>query len=116
MPLDLYRDGDHYVLAADLPGVDPGSVDVNVDGHQLTIRAERTARDPEGAKWLVNERLHGTYVRQLTLGDGLDLDKITATYDSGVLTVTVPVSETAKPRKIEVVSGVKSEAIPATTA
>jgi len=102
MPMDLYRDGDHYVLTADLPGVDPGSVDVNVDGQQLTIRAERSTRNAEGAQWLVRERGAGSYLRQLTLGDGLDTDRIAASYDSGVLTVTIPVSEKAKPRKIEI--------------
>lgn len=115
MPMDLYRAGDHYVLNADLPGIDPGGVDVNVDGHQLTIRAERSANNPEGAQWLVNERNHGTYVRQLSLGDGLNVEGITATYDNGVLTLTIPVSESAKPRKIDVVSGTKTEAITATT-
>lgn len=116
MPMDLYRDADHYVLAADLPGIDPGSIDVNVDGHQLTIRAERSATERDGAQWLVNERSHGTYLRQLTLGDGLNVDGIAATYDAGVLTVTIPVSETAKPRKIDVVSGTRTEAIETATA
>lgn len=102
MPMDLYRDNDHYVLTADLPGIDPGSVDIDVDGQQLSIRAERTTSNAEGAQWLVRERSAGTFLRQLTLGDGLDLDKIAATYENGVLTVTIPVSEKAKPRKIEV--------------
>ena len=56
MPMDLYRDGDHYVLSADLPGIDPGSVDIDVDGQLLTIRAERTARSAEGVKWITRER------------------------------------------------------------
>jgi len=102
MPMDLYRDGDHYVLSADLPGVDPSSVDVDVDGQQLTIRAERSTRSGEGAKWIVRERAAGTYLRQLTLGDGLDTERIAASYENGVLTVTIPVSERAKPRKIAV--------------
>lgn len=115
MPMDLYKEGDHYVITCDLPGVDPGSIDVNVEGQQLTIRAERSASNPDGAEWLVNERGFGSYVRQLTLGTGLDTAKIAATYDNGVLTVTIPVSETAKSRKIEVVSGSRPEAIPATS-
>jgi len=72
MPIDLHRDGDHYVLSADLPGVDPGSVDVDIDGQLLTIRAERTLRSDEQAQWLVRERPSGSFLRQLTLGDGLD--------------------------------------------
>lgn len=104
MPMDLYRSGDHYVLNADLPGVDPGSVDVNVDGPVLTIRAERTIRDSEkqGQQWLAQERPSGSFLRQINLGDGLDLSKISATYENGVLTVTIPVSEQAKPRRIQV--------------
>jgi len=102
MPMDLYRDGDHYVLNADLPGIDPGSVDVEVDGQLLTIRAERTPRNIDGVKWLAHERPSGSFLRQLTLGDGIDTARIGATYDNGVLTVTIPVSERAKPRKVTV--------------
>src|SRR3954465_11335535 len=102
MPMDLYRDGDHYVLSADLPGVDPGSVDVDVDGQLLTVRAERTAGMHDGAKWLSQERPYGSYVRQFSLGEGVDPDRITANYDNGVLSVIIPVSERAKPRKVEI--------------
>ena len=102
MPVDLYRNGDQYVLAADLPGIDPGSVDVDVDGQLLTIRAQRTAAQPDGAKWLSQERPYGSYLRQFSLGVGIDRDRISAHYDNGVLSVIVPVSEKAKPRKIEI--------------
>jgi HSP20 family protein len=102
MPIDLHRDGDHYVLSADLPGVDPGSVDVDIDGQLLTIRAERTLRSDEQTQWLVRERPSGSFLRQLTLGDGLDTASISAHYENGVLSVVIPVSEQAKPRKVEV--------------
>lgn len=102
MPMDLYRSGDHYVLHLDLPGVDPGSVDVNVEDRTLTIRAERTAHTEADVQWLARERPTGTYVRQLTLGRGLALDTIEASYNDGVLTLTIPVAEEAKPRKIEI--------------
>lgn len=102
MPVDLYRDADRYVLNADLPGVDPGSVDVDVDGQLLTIRAQRTASSAQGAKWLAQERPAGTYLRQFSIGEGVDTAAISAAYDNGVLSVIVPVSERAKPRKIEV--------------
>jgi HSP20 family protein len=105
MPMDLYRDGDHYVLIADLPGVDPGSVDIDVDGQLLTIRAERTLRNVQGVKWLAQERRGGSFLRQLSLGQGVDTEHIAATYENGVLAVTIPVSERAKPRKIEVSVG-----------
>lgn len=101
MPLDVYRSGDHYVLHCDLPGADPGSIDVSVDGRALTIRAQRSPRG-EDVEWLTQERPSGTFVRQLTLGNGLDLDHIEATYTDGVLTLSLPVAEQAKPRKVEV--------------
>jgi HSP20 family protein len=105
MPMDLCKIEDHYVLTADLPGVDPGSVDLNVDNGTLTISAHRTARSDESVQWLTSERFFGTFRRQLSLGEGIDADKISATYENGVLTVTIPLSEKAKPRKIEVAAG-----------
>ncbi len=105
MPMDLYRDGDRYVLTADLPGVDPGSVDIDVDGQVLTIRAERTLPTAEGVSWLSRERQSGSFLRQLSLGEGINVDNISAEYANGVLSVTLPVTERAKPRKIEVVTG-----------
>lgn len=109
MPIDLHRDGDHYVLSADLPGVDPGSIDVDVDGQLLTIRAERTLRSDSDVQWLAHERPSGSFLRQLTLGDGLDTAAISAHYDNGVLSVVIPVSERAKPRKVEVQSAPNAE-------
>ncbi|GAA4193976.1 Hsp20/alpha crystallin family protein [Microbacterium oryzae] len=102
MPMDLYREGDHYVLSADLPGIDPGSVDIDVDGQLLTIRAQRTGRGGEGVKWITRERSTGSFLRQLNLGQGIDTEGITATYENGVMSVLIPISEKAKPRKIEV--------------
>jgi HSP20 family protein len=104
MPMDLYRDGDHYVLNADLPGIDPGSVDIDVDGQLLTIRAERTPRSQEGVTWIARERSAGSFLRQFTLGQGIDTTGISASYENGVLSVVIPVTEKAKPRKIEVQS------------
>src|SRR5690606_42040162 len=96
--------GDRYILHADLPGVDPGSIDIDLDGSLLTIRAQRTADSGEGVRWLNRERTAGSFLRQFTLGDGVDPEKISASYESGVLTVIIPVSERAKPRKIAVAS------------
>lgn len=110
MPMDLYRDGDRYVLTADLPGMDPGSVDIDVDGQLLTIRAERTLPDHEHVKWITRERTPGSFLRQLSLGQGIDTEHISAGYDNGVLSVTIPVSERAKPRKVQVSSGPVIEA------
>ncbi|MGV3732435.1 MAG: Hsp20/alpha crystallin family protein [Microcella sp.] len=102
MPIDLYRDADHFVLTAELPGVDPGSVDVDVDGQMLTIRAERTPRSQDGVQWLARERAAGTFQRQLTLGRDIDTESISAHYENGVLSVMIPVAEKAKPRKIAI--------------
>ena len=111
MPMDLCKIGDHYVLTADLPGVDPGSIDLNVDSGTLTISARRTARSEESAQWLAAERFFGEYRRHLSLGDGVDASGITATYDNGVLTVTIPLAEGAKARKIEVTRGGERQSI-----
>lgn len=109
MPVDLFRERDQYVLSADMPGVDPGSVDVDVDGQLLTIRAQRTSDTREGSKWLTQERPHGSYLRQFSLGQGVDADKISAVYENGVLNVIIPVSEKAKPRKVSVLTGAQTE-------
>ena len=110
MPVDLFRSGDHYVLRCDLPGIDPGSLDVGIDGRVLTIRAERSPGG-EDVEWLTQERPTGTFARQLTLGNGLDLDQIDATYADGVLTLTLPVAEQAKPRRIAVSHAADSKAL-----
>src|SRR5436305_1980077 len=113
MPMDLYRSGDHYVLHADLPGIDPGSVDVNVENGTLTIKAERSSRAEDAVQWISSERFTGTFMRQLALGEGIDSDKISATYANGVLTLTIPVAERAKARHIEVTSAADDTTIEA---
>ena len=101
MPVDMFRAGDHFVLHCDLPGVDPGSIEVGVDGRMLTIRAQRS-QQTDGVEWLTQERPTGTFARQLTLGPGVDLEHISAAYADGVLALTLPVAEAAKPRRITV--------------
>lgn len=102
MPMDLYRADDHYVVNVDLPGVDPGSIDLDVDANTLTIRAERTIGGADGTQWLAQERAAGRYMRQLGLGNDVDLERIQASYEHGVLALTIPVAERAKPRKITI--------------
>jgi HSP20 family protein len=102
MPMDLYRDGETFIARVDLPGVDPGSIDIDVEDRTLTIRAQRPAESVDGAKWLSRERTTGTFARQLSLGSGLALDRIKADYRDGVLTLNIPVAEEAKPRKVSV--------------
>ncbi|WP_026372832.1 Hsp20/alpha crystallin family protein [Agrococcus lahaulensis] len=105
MPMDLYRSGDHYVVHVDLPGIDPGSIDLGIDAGTLTIQAERTIGGGDQRQWIAQERPAGRYMRQLSLGNDVDLDRIEASYEHGVLTLTIPVAERAKPRKIEVQHG-----------
>ena len=105
MPMDGYRHGDHYTLHFDLPGVDPGSIDLTVEKNVLTVTAERRWQPEEGMDVLVAERPQGRVSRQLFLGDGLDSERIEASYDAGVLTVHIPVAEQAKPRKVEIQGG-----------
>jgi len=104
MPMDAWREGDTFVLEFDLPGVRPETVDVGVERNVLTVRAERV---PGNGDWemLASERPRGVFSRQLVLGDNLDLERIEANYDGGVLRLIVPVAERAKPRKIEVAVG-----------
>jgi HSP20 family protein len=104
MPMDAWREGDVFQIAFDLPGVAQESIDLDVERNVLTIRAERV---PDNGDWemLASERPRGVFSRQLVLGDNLDLDRIEARYDAGVLRLTIPVAERAKPRKIEVSVG-----------
>lgn len=116
MPMDLHRDGDTYVLTADLPGIDPGSVDIDVDGQLLTIRAERTLATGDDVKWITRERTAGSFLRQLSLGQGIDTERIAASYRNGVLSVTIPMSDKAKPRKVAVTTEADVSALPESAA
>lgn len=102
MPMDAYRMGDHFVAHFDLPGVDPGSIDLSVEGNTLTVSAERSVPQLENAEWAIAERPFGSYTRQLVLGRSLDTDRLEASYHDGVLTVSIPVAEKARARKIQV--------------
>ena len=103
--MDAYRDNDHFVVHFDLPGVDTSSIDLTVEENALTVSAQRQWQAGENQQVLVSERLQGNLRRQLFLGEGLDTDHVEAAYDNGVLTVTIPVAERVKPRKVEVTSG-----------
>ena len=105
MPMDAYREGDHYVVHFDLPGIDPSSIDLTVEKNGLTVSASRQWQPSEDQQVVVSERPQGSFSRQLLLGDGLAHDRVEASYENGVLTVTIPVAEQAKPRKIEISAG-----------
>lgn len=110
MPLDIARGPEGYVVQADLPGVNPETIDLSVEGNVLTIQAQRTSSALDDMEILSRERAIGTHVRRLTIGDGFDLDNIRADYTNGVLTVSLPVPAKARPRKIEVALGSGDEA------
>ena len=101
--------GDSFYICLDLPGIDPGSIDQNV----LTVRAERAPVQPDGAQMIVAERPYGTFTRQVFLGETLDAENIGADYAAGVLTLTIPVREAAKPRSIHVTSSDTKQAVTA---
>jgi HSP20 family protein len=109
MPMDAWREGDTFVLEFDLPGVRAETVDIDVERNVLTVKAERP---PKNGDWemLASERPTGLFSRQLVLGDNLDLEHVTAHYDEGVLRLTIPVAEKAKPRKIEISTQAKEPA------
>ena len=102
MPIDAYRQGDEFVVEFDLPGVDASSIDLTVEKNVLTVHAERRRNALDGVELLVGERPQGTFSRQLFLGDGLDTDRIDASYVDGVLTLRLPIAEKAKPRRVPI--------------
>ncbi|MBV9823556.1 MAG: Hsp20/alpha crystallin family protein [Actinobacteria bacterium] len=104
MPMDAWREGDRFIVEFDLPAVDPESVDVDVERNVLTVRAERRLRSESDIQLIAAERPRGVFSRQVILGDALDTDKIEASYQAGVLRLTIPVAEKAKPRKIMISS------------
>jgi HSP20 family protein len=102
MPMDAWRDDHEFVVAFDLPGVSPDSVDLDVERNVLTVKAQRPEPAGKDVELIASERPRGTFSRQLILGDTLDAEHVKATYDGGVLTLRIPVAEKAKPRKIEI--------------
>ncbi|WP_295697050.1 Hsp20 family protein [Lapillicoccus sp.] len=102
MPMDAWRDGDSFVVELDLPGVEPDSIDLDVERNVLTVRAERPGRKDDDTELLAAERPRGVFSRQLILGDTLDTERVAASYDTGVLTLKIPVAEQGKPRKITI--------------
>jgi HSP20 family protein len=105
MPMDAYRHGDSFLVHFDLPGIDRDSIEVTVEKNVLAVKAERGSSQAEEDEVVVAERPQGTFSRQMFLGEGLDPEHIEARYDSGVLTLTIPVAEQAKPRRVEIASG-----------
>ena len=110
MPMDAWRDGDRFIVEFDLPGVDEESLDLDVERNVLTVHASRPDLDP-GREMVSAERPRGVFSRQLFLGETLDTTKIEASYSGGVLRLTIPVAEKAKPRRIQITSDADKQAI-----
>lgn len=104
-PMDAYRRGEEFLVHLDLPGIDPDTVEVTVENQVMTISVERRFEQLEGDEIIVSERPQGRFSRQLRLGSTIDTDRIAASYHDGVLTVTLPVSERARPRQVRVGRG-----------
>ena len=102
MAADVYREGDEFFLEIDVPGVDHDKIDVEIDKNTLTITVDRPYQGSEDRTNLVRGRAFGTHKRRFYLGEGLDSDGIEAAYDNGVLRLSIPVLESAQPRKVEV--------------
>jgi HSP20 family protein len=102
MPLDAFEKDGSYTLRFDVPGVDPGDVDLTVEGNLLTVTADRPVEETEGATWLLRERPSGTHRREVRLGDRLDTSRVKASYDNGVLTVEIPMRAEARPHKVAI--------------
>jgi HSP20 family protein len=101
-PMDAYRRGEHFFVHLDLPGVDADSIELTAENNMLTVSAERRFESKEEDQVIIRERPQGQFTRQLLLGDSLDVDRIEADYEEGVLTLSIPVAEQAKPRRISV--------------
>lgn len=101
-PMDAYRVGDVVTVDFELPGVDPASIDVQIERGELRLSARRRSTAPDRAQFLVRERTATEVSRRLMLGDVLDVEHVDAEYHDGILTLRIPLSQSAKPRRIDV--------------
>ncbi|WP_230465450.1 Hsp20/alpha crystallin family protein [[Actinomadura] parvosata] len=111
MPMDGLRRADEVLLRFDLPGIDPDTIDVSVDRGVLTVSAHRQEAYGEDERLFIRERPMGDFTRRVYLSEHLDADHVEAAYRDGVLAVRIPVLETARPRKVQVLKGNEAKAI-----
>jgi HSP20 family protein len=100
MPMDAWREDETFTVQIDLPGVREEDIDLEVERNVLTVKAERRGAEADGRELIQTERPSGTFVRRLFLSEALDTENMRAFYDDGVLTLTIPTAEEAKPRKV----------------
>jgi HSP20 family protein len=115
MPMDAWRAGHEFIIEFDLPGIDADSIDLDVERNVLTVRAERKSPTGPNVEMVAAERPRGMFSRQVILGDTLDTSQIGAAYDAGVLRLTIPVAERAKPRKIAITTAPGGQATSSTS-
>lgn len=109
MSMDAWRQNENFIVEFDLPGVEPDSIDLDIERNVLTVKADRKARTGEDTEMLISERPVGVFSRQVILGESLDAENVKASYDGGVLSVRIPIAEAAKPRKIEITQASKGQ-------
>ncbi len=114
-PMDAYRRADEFFVHLDLPGVDSDSIELTAENNMLTVSAERRFESEEEDQVVIRERPQGQFTRQLLLGESLDTDRIEANYENGVLTLSIPIAEQAKPRRIAVGGGGEKQTIEGTS-
>jgi HSP20 family protein len=100
--MDAWKEGDEFVVEFDIPGIDPADVELDIERNVLTVRAERKSRAGEDVEMIAEERPQGSFSRQIMLSDNLDHEAAKATYESGVLTVRIPVVEKKESHRIEI--------------
>ena len=100
--LDLYESGDHFVAVVELPGMRKEDIDISLHGGTLTISGERKRESTNGETAQRSERYVGTFRRSIALPTRVDATKVSATYQEGILKVTLPKAEEAKPKQIQV--------------
>jgi HSP20 family protein len=110
MPMDAWREGEEFIVEFDLPGVTEDSLNLDVERNVLTVHAERPGLNQD-REMVSAERPRGVFSRQLFLGDNLDADRIQASYHNGVLRLSIPVAEKAKPRRIKIASSDEKKSI-----
>ena len=102
-PADIFETENELVVNIDLPGVDPKMVDLRVENNVLTIRGERQFEEKQNQdNYHRVERTYGSFARSFTLATSVDADKIRANYKAGVLTISLPKAEAAKPKRIQI--------------
>ncbi|MBX5492584.1 MAG: Hsp20/alpha crystallin family protein [Chloroflexi bacterium] len=104
VPIDVYTEGDNYVIEAAVPGLAPDALDISVLGNEVTIRGEYPTA-PESRRYLLRERPFGQFERRVTLPDPVDAEHVQAHCEHGLLRLTVPKAESARPRRIALTAG-----------